>query len=189
MVILLMGVTGAGKTTIGTLLAERLGWKFADADSFHPAANVQKIHQGIPLGDGDREPWLNALSAAVTGWITEKESVVLACSALKRAYRTRLGAEASREVKVVYLKGAYDLIYRRLTLRHGHFAREAILASQFADLEEPSEGNSGHQTSKTMAGQTIEIDVSCSPDEIVDEIQRQLNLSKKNASRPITGDV
>ncbi|MEY2411996.1 MAG: gluconokinase [Acidobacteriaceae bacterium] len=171
MVIVLMGVKGAGKTTIGTLLAERLGWKFADADSFHPAANVQKIHQGIPLDDSDREPWLNALSAAITGWITQKENVVLACSALKRAYRTTLGVEASREVKVVYLKGAYDLIYQRLTLRHEHFATEAILASQFADLEEPQDATASDPAS------TIVVDVGHPLREIVAEIQVRLNLA------------
>ncbi len=175
MVILLMGVTGAGKTTIGTLLADKLGWKFADADSFHSTANVQKIGQGIPLDDSDREPWLNALSAAITGWITEKENVVLACSALKRAYRKTLGVEASQEVKVVYLKGSYDLIYQRLRLRQGHFATESILAGQFADLEEPQE------TAPPENVSAIVVDVAHPPQEILAEIRVRLNLGNRDA--------
>lgn len=175
MVILLMGVTGAGKTTIGTLLAERLGWKFADADSFHSAANVHKIGQGIPLDDSDREPWLNALSAAITDWITKKENVVLACSALKRAYRKKLGVEASQDVKIVYLKGAYELIYQRLRLRHGHFATESILASQFADLEEPQETTPPENLS------AIVVDVAHPPREIVAAIRARLNLGNRDA--------
>ena len=114
MVILVMGVTGAGKTTVGKLLAATLEWKFADADDFHSTANVDKISRGIPLEESDREPWLTTLTAAITRWIEEKENVVLACSALKRSYRKALGVEESANAKVVYLKGSYDLIYNRL---------------------------------------------------------------------------
>jgi gluconokinase len=135
MIVVVMGVTGSGKTTVGNLLAEQLGWEFADADSFHSAANVEKMRLGIPLGDADRAPWLDSLNHAIKQWIAEQRNVVLACSALKKSYRARLAAGS--DVKFVYLKGSYDLIYKRLQLRHGHFASEKILAGQFADLEEP----------------------------------------------------
>lgn len=131
-----MGVTGAGKTTIGVLLAQRLGWEFVDADSFHSPANVEKIRQGIPLDDADRAPWLRSLRQAVQGWAAQRRGVVLACSVLKRSYRAELCIAG--ETRFVYLKGSYDLIFQRLRQRHGHFASESILASQFAALEEPN---------------------------------------------------
>lgn len=136
MVLILMGVVGSGKTTVGKLLAQKLGWQFADADDFHPAANVEKIHHGIPLDDRDRAPWLSALRGAIEQWNAAKQHVVLACSALKRGYRAELRAGP---VQFVYLKGSYELILSRLRSRRGHFASESILASQFADLEEPED--------------------------------------------------
>src|SRR4029077_13571152 len=114
-----MGVTGAGKTTVGNLLAQQLGWEFADADRFHSPANVERIRLGIPLDDADRAPWLSALRQAMERWVTEHRNVVLACSALKESYRDQLALGS--EVKFVYLKGSYDLIYQRLRQRHGHF--------------------------------------------------------------------
>ena len=137
MIVLLMGVTGAGKTTISSLLAQQLGWEFVDADSFHSPENVEKIRQGIALNDADRVPWLQAIRDAILKWIAERRNVVLACSALKKSYRHEL--YLGSEVKFVYLKGSYDLIYQRLRARHGHFASEKILASQFAALEEPDD--------------------------------------------------
>ena len=134
-IVVVMGVTGAGKTTIGALLAQRLDWEFVDADSFHSPANVEKIRLGIPLDDADRAPWLRSLRQAMEGWGAERKNVVLACSALKRSYRDEL--YIADETRFVYLKGSYDLIYQRLRQRHGHFASEKILASQFATLEEP----------------------------------------------------
>src|SRR5208282_3058252 len=107
-VVIVMGVTGVGKTTVGELLAVQLGWEFADADSFHSAANVEKMRQGIPLDDADRGPWLQAMRDAITRWIAEKRNVALACSALKAAYRQELFV--SGDVKFVYLKGSYELI-------------------------------------------------------------------------------
>jgi gluconokinase len=161
MIVIVMGVVGAGKTTVGRLLAEQLGWEFADADDFHPPANVEKIRHGIPLHDDDRRPWLERLRAAITSWIAEGGNVVLACSALKRSYRQEL--DAGPEVRFVYLKGTADLIAERLRARAGHFAGEQILASQFADLEEPE------------CAATVEI--SSTPRAMVAEIRQKLGLA------------
>jgi gluconokinase len=160
MIVIIMGVVGAGKTTIGILLASQLGWEFADADDFHPKSNVDKIRHGIPLNDEDREPWLDQLRQAIDGWIADGKCVVLACSALKRAYRAKLCA--GPQVQFVYLKGSGELIAGRLNSRHGHFAGESILATQLADLEEP-EG-------------AITIDILDSPAKIVDKIRQGLHL-------------
>jgi len=156
-----MGATGAGKTTIGTMLAAELNWQFADADAFHPPANIEKMSKGIPLNDADRAPWLDAMRKAILEWIAAGNNVVIACSALKRAYREEL--RASPEVKIVYLKGNYELLAERIRRRHGHFAGEGILAGQFADLEEPEDA--------------ITVDAAKSPEEIVAEIRKQLGLS------------
>ncbi len=153
-----MGVTGSGKTTIGTLLAARLAWLFADADDFHSAANKEKMRKGIPLTDADRLPWLAAMHEQIAKWIASKQNAVLACSALKRSYRQQLWN--GPEVKFVYLRGSYEFIAERLRARKGHFADEHILAGQFADLEEPSDA--------------LVVDISASPDEIVAEICRRL---------------
>src|SRR2546430_12621679 len=111
-----MGVTGAGKTTIGTMLAAQLNWQFADADTFHPPANIQKMSRGVPLNDTDRAPWLAAMRKAILEWIAAGKNVVLACSALKRAYREEL--RPSLEVKIVYLKGSYALFAERRSEEH-----------------------------------------------------------------------
>ena len=134
MVLIVMGVVGAGKTTVGSLLAKSLGWQFVDADDFHSQANKDKIQHGIPLDDQDRGPWLDALRAAIEHWNLKGENAVLACSALKSSYRDRLRVGP---VRFVFLKGNYDLILARLLSRHGHFASESILRSQLEDLEEP----------------------------------------------------
>jgi gluconokinase len=157
-----MGVTGAGKTTIGVLLAQRLGWDFVDADRFHSPANVEKMRQGIALNDADRAPWLRSLHQAIEGWVGERKNVVLACSALKRSYRDELWIAG--ETKFVYLKGSYDLICQRLRQRHGHFASETILAGQFADLEEPDDA--------------ITVDIDHPETEIVREIIRELGVDR-----------
>jgi gluconokinase len=161
MIVIVMGVVGAGKTTVGRLLAQQSGWEFADADDFHPAANVEKIRRGIPLSDDDRRPWLERLRAGISGWIAEKRDVALACSALKRSYRQEL--QVGPEVRFVYLKGSADLIAQRLRSRAGHFANEQILASQFADLEEPQEA--------------VTVEIGPPPQQIVAEIGQKLGLA------------
>ena len=137
MVVLLMGVSGAGKTTVGKLLASQLGWKFADADDYHSAANVEKMRNGIPLTDADRVPWLESLRGLIVEWIASGESGVLACSALTKEYRARLVVEP--EVRVVYLKANRALLRERLLGRHGHYMKEGMLESQIATLEEPED--------------------------------------------------
>ncbi len=158
-----MGVVGAGKTTVGTLLAQKLGWQFADADDFHPPENKEKISRGIPLNDSDRAPWLAAMRKAILQWNAAGKNVVLACSALKRSYRDEL---RTRQVRFVFLKGSYALLLERLRLRHGHFADEKILASQLATLEEP--GSLGSDNSER--DQAIKVQIDRSPEEIGSEI-------------------
>src|ERR1700751_2674981 len=164
MVIVVMGPTGSSKTTIGSLLAARLGWAFVDADEFHSAANKDKMHRGIPLTDADRLPWLQSIHDQIERWLAEKRRVVLACSALKQSYRNLLWSGSS-DIRLIYLKGSYDLIYQRLLARKGHFANEHILAGQFADLEEPADA--------------ITVDIGPSPEEIVDQLCARLKLQCK----------
>jgi gluconokinase len=137
MVVLVMGVAGSGKTTIGTELARRLGWVFADADDYHPAANREKMSHGIPLTDEDRAPWLATLHQLIVDWISGGVSAVLACSALKRAYRDELGVRP--EVRILYLKADPEVLRMRLHNREGHYMKEGMLASQLATLEEPDD--------------------------------------------------
>jgi gluconokinase len=158
MIIIIMGVSGSGKTTVGKLLAESLGWKFSDADAFHSPENVEKMRRGIPLSEVDRKPWLEDLQTAIKQWLQENTNVVLACSALKDSYRqflvvdsdgfsslreatpTRRCANANvkdERIKLVYLKGTYDLIQKRLQERQNHYMTETLLQSQFDTLEEP----------------------------------------------------
>ena len=162
-----MGVVGAGKTTVGSLLAQKLGWQFADADDFHPAANIEKIRRGLRLDDSDRAPWLAALRNAILRWNAERQNAVLACSALKRKYRDELRVDG---VQFVYLKGNYELIEQRLRSRRGHFASDSILKSQFEDLEKPDDAI------------TVEIDKT--PEAIVSEIVQKLKLSPVAYSGP-----
>lgn len=134
-VFVVMGVSGSGKTTVGALLAGRLGWPYAEADAFHPEANVAKMAAGHPLDDDDRRRWLAAIAAWIDERIARRETGVITCSALKRRYRDVLRRP---EVQFVYLAGSRELIARRLLARHGHFFRAEMLDSQFADLEPPS---------------------------------------------------
>jgi len=135
-VLIVMGVSGSGKSTIGTLLAMQLGWEFEDADWFHPAANVEKMHSGIPLTDEDRWPWLNAIADWIDKARVAGRHAVIACSALKRRYRDVLIGDR-KDVRLVYLKGDEAVIARRFATRHEHFMPVSLLHSQFVALEEP----------------------------------------------------
>ena len=169
MVLIVMGVAGSGKTTIGVLLAQKLGWQFADADDFHPAENKDKIRQGIALTDAERAPWLAAMRSAIVQWNAAGANVVLACSALKRSYRDELRAGP---VRFVYLKGESALLLERLGSRHGHFADEKILASQLATLEEP-----GSDETDDSEPSTITVSIDHRPDEIVSTIIAKLKAN------------
>lgn len=155
-----MGVSGSGKTTIGSLLARQLGWEFADADTYHSAASVEKMRDGIPLTDADRVPWLDALRDLVARWIAEGKSAVLACSALKETYRESLRVD--EQVRFVYLKGNRDLLFHRLRERRDHYMKQQMLASQLRTLEEPANA--------------IVVDANGTPGNIVREIRRDLAL-------------
>ena len=136
MIVIISGVSGSGKTTVGAMLAGRLGWPFADADDFHPDANVEKMRAGIPLTDEDRRPWLRAIAAWMDGHIARGESAVVGCSALRRAYRDQL-LGGRPEARMVFLATDRDVLTRRLAARAGHFFPETLLASQLAALEPP----------------------------------------------------
>jgi gluconokinase len=151
-----MGVSGSGKTTVGALLAGRLGWPYAEADAFHPDANVAKMAAGHPLDDDDRRPWLAAIGAWIDERVARRGTGVVTCSALKRRYRDVLRRP---EVQFVYLEGGRELIARRLAARHGHFFRAEMLDSQFADLEPPAPDES-----------VITVPIDGTPAEIADAI-------------------
>ena len=161
MVIILFGVTGAGKTTVGRLLAQQLGWKFYDADEFHTIANIEKMKHGIPLTDEDRRPWLEHVRRVIGDCLEQVVSAVFACSALKRSYRRFL--HINDDVKFVYLEGEFQLILERLQKRHGHFAGPELLQSQFDTLEAPGE-------------EATAVHVGPSPEEIVQSIRKQLGI-------------
>ena len=162
MVILLMGTTGAGKTTVGKILAARLQWSFLDADDFHPQSNIEKMHNGSPLTDADRWPWLKNIHTELRRFTQSGKNVVLACSALKQSYRDLLSAGLT--MQIVYLRGTYDVMRHHIESRHGHFAGESILAGQFADLEEPHNA--------------LVLDVSRTPQQLASEIIASLHLSE-----------
>jgi gluconokinase len=161
MIVIVFGVSGAGKTTIGKLLAQELGWRFIEGDDFHPAANVDKLRKGIPLTDEERQPWLARLRERIERCLAEKENAVLACSALKNKYRELLKANA--DVKFVYLRGDYGLIADRLRERKGHFMKPQLLQSQFADLEEPQPDE-----------EAVTIEARENPREVTEEIRVRL---------------
>jgi len=158
MVIVLMGVSGSGKTTVGTRLADRLGWTFADGDDFHPPANVEKMSRGEPLTDADRWPWLRAVRDFIAERLEADAPAVVACSALKAAYREVL-LEDNDGAELVYLRGDYDLIRDRMEARSDHFFDAELLDSQFEALEPPS------------AEEAYVVDVDAPPDAIVHTIR------------------
>lgn len=136
MIILVMGVSGSGKTSVGKKLAESLNYKFADADDFHSLENIEKMHNGIALDDADRLPWLQKIQDAIKQCLQQNKNLVLTCSALKESYRQMLLIDGE-SVKLVYLKGSFELIHKRLKERLHHFMSEKLLESQFDILEEP----------------------------------------------------
>jgi gluconokinase len=160
MIVVVMGVSGAGKTTIGRGLAGRLGAAFVEGDDFHPATSVEKMRRGQPLTDADREPWLADLAHLAGDLAPGDRHVVLACSALKQSYRDILAAAGPGRVRFVYLKAAPDLIRARMQARTGHFMPASLIESQFADLEEPP--------------LAIVIDAAERPEQILDEIEAEL---------------
>ena len=170
MICVLMGVSGCGKTTIGQLLAAELQCPFLDADDFHPASNLAKMKQGIPLTDTDRWPWLDAIRTAAVAQVTERRKVVMACSALKQEYRSRLDPRSSNHpgnfranspIHFVHLQGEFALIESRLKSRR-HFMPPSLLASQFADLEPPTDA--------------LVVEINQTPEQIVHAIRRALAL-------------
>src|ERR1700691_3079621 len=159
MVVIVMGVAGAGKTTVGRALAAALGWEFHDGDELHSEQNKRKMHRGIALDDADRAPWLSALRKLIETMLSDGRDGVVACSALKQSYRDELVVEPDA-VKVVYLKGAKSVIEQRLRNRTGHFMNPDLLQSQFDTLEEPRDA--------------IVVDAAAVPGAIVDEIKLRL---------------
>ncbi|GAC1516650.1 MAG: gluconokinase [Gemmatimonadaceae bacterium] len=170
--IVVMGVAGAGKTAVGRSLARTLGWSFLDADDFHPIENVERMQQGIPLADADRTPWLEALRSAIAARVAAGEHVVLACSALRQAYRDVLASSVGEQdvVHFVYLRATADLIAPRLARRRRHFFPPALLASQLEALEEPDDA--------------LWLDASRAPEDLVRQVARHLALGRFGDGAP-----
>jgi gluconokinase len=158
MIIVVMGVSGCGKTTIGQQLADRLGWPFFDGDAFHPRANIDKMSRGIPLNDDDRLDWLAAIADRMRALIAANQSGVFACSALKEKYREQL--RVMDQVKFVYLRGSYDLIWSRMQARTDHYMKPDMLASQFEALEEPPDA--------------LTLDITRTPHDLIETIVQDL---------------
>ena len=163
MVVIIWGVAGAGKTTIGELLAQELHWKFYEADDFHPVANIAKMRSGVPLTDEDRQPWLEKVREGIERSVVANENAVLACSALKKKYRELLRVNA--DVRFVFLRGSRARITDQIRQRRGHFMNPALLDSQFAALEEPKPSEDA-----------LAIELGGTPSALVEEIKRQLEI-------------
>jgi carbohydrate kinase (thermoresistant glucokinase family) len=169
-VVVVMGVSGCGKSTVGALLALHLRWEFEDADWFHPASNIDKMHSGTPLSDEDRRPWLNAVAAWIDKTRCSGGHDVIACSALKRRYRDVLIGDRA-DVHLVYLKGDETLIARRIATRHEHFMPRGLLHSQFEALEEPGPDEN-----------PVVVSIKPQPREIVAQILSALNMVERAQS-------
>lgn len=167
--LIVMGVSGSGKSTVAEALGERLGWRFEDGDSFHPASNVEKMRAGHPLTDEDRWPWLNAIADEIARVCERGEHVIIACSALKHIYRDVL-LRGRDDVRFVFLNGTKELIAQRLAHRKGHFMPTGLLTSQFDTLEPPEAGE-----------HVITVSIDESVEAIVDGVIRQLNRAATNA--------
>jgi gluconokinase len=165
MVLVLMGVSGCGKSTTGTRLSKLLGWPFRDADSFHPQANIDKMSKGLPLTDEDRQPWLAAIAAWIDERLSSNESGIVSCSALKRSYR-RVIVSDRPDVRLVYLKGDMALIGDRISRRKNHFMPPALLKSQFDALEEPQADE-----------HALSVPIVMPPRRVVDSIVQQLGIA------------
>jgi gluconokinase len=165
--IIVMGVSGSGKSTIAAALADRLRFSYRDGDEFHPRANIEKMRAGTALTDDDRKPWLAAIADAIDRAATTETPLVVACSALKRAYRDVL-VHGRADVRLVYLQGTPSLIAERLSARHGHFMPASLLASQFATLEEPGADEPA-----------VTVSIDASVDAIVDQIVQRLRPATK----------
>ena len=165
MIIVLMGVSGSGKTVVGRELAQQLGWAFMDGDDLHPAENVEKMARSEPLNDADREPWLRTLMEIIHDLCGKGISIVLACSALKESYRQKLRS-AAECVEYVHLTGSPELIAERLSRRQGHYMPPSLLKSQFDTLEMPEDA--------------LEIDVAPPPPKIAEEIRRHFHLGESD---------
>lgn len=163
-VVVMMGVSGVGKTTIGTLLAERLGWGYAEGDSYHPPANVAKMRAGTPLDDADRAPWLAAIAADIDRWRAAGQGMVVACSALKRSYRDIL-IGGRPDVRLVRLAGDEALIRARMETRTDHYMPPSLLSSQLATLQPPGDDE-----------EAITVNVACSPQACVAQILEALGI-------------
>lgn len=167
MILIAMGVSGAGKSLIGEMLAERLSCSYTDGDAFHSAANKEKMHHGIPLTDEDRWPWLRTIRAAIEEKQRAGETAVFTCSSLKRSYRDVLRG-TDTDVRFVYLKGSFEVLHERLGSRTGHFFDPSLLKSQLDTLEEPG------------LDEAIEVSIELTPEQIVDQVMLKIGTAQQH---------
>ncbi|WP_322077491.1 gluconokinase [Burkholderia cepacia] len=167
MILIAMGVSGAGKSRIGEMLAERLSCSYTDGDAFHSAANKEKMHHGIPLTDDDRWPWLRTIRAAIEEKQRAGETAVFTCSSLKRSYRDVLRG-TDTDVRFVYLKGSFEVLHERLKSRTGHFFDPSLLKSQLDTLEEPG------------PDEAIEVSIELTPEQIVDQVMVKIGIAQQH---------